>query len=69
MAIGLKAPICALPSNHVRQRLMSRAPWNKLLAGGSLLSEWWLPNSGPVAQSAPEYSGDKHDKISDKKHQ
>ena len=33
---------------------MSRAPWNKLLAGGSKAPEWWLSNSGQVAQNTPE---------------
>ena len=40
----------------MRQRLMSRAPWNKLRAGGSLVPERWLSFSGQVAQSGPEYS-------------
>ena len=40
----------------MRQRLMSRAPWNKLRTGGSLVPERWLSFSGQVAQSGPEYS-------------
>ena len=35
---------------------MSRAPWNKLLADGSQVPEWWLSNSGQVAQPVPDYS-------------
>ena len=35
---------------------MSRAPWNKLLADGSQVSEWWLSYSGQVTQHSPEYS-------------
>ena len=42
----------------MRQRLMSRAPWNKLRTGGSLVPERWLSFSGQVAQSGPEYSID-----------
>ena len=34
---------------------MSRAPWNNI-SGGSPHPEWWLSNSGQVAQTAPEYS-------------
>ena len=34
---------------------MSRAPWNNI-AGGSPHPEWWLSNSGQVAQTASEYS-------------
>ena len=33
----------------------SRAPWNNI-SGGSPHPEWWLSNSGQVAQTAPEYS-------------
>ena len=29
---SLNPLFAALPGNHVRQRLMSRAPWNKMLA-------------------------------------
>ena len=46
----------ALPGYHMRQRLMSRAPWNNLRVGGSLGPERWLSFSGQVAQSGPEYS-------------
>ena len=49
LANGLKRLFAALPGNHERQRLMSRAPWNKLLAdgsrprkGGSLSPDRWL---------------------------
>jgi len=35
---------------------MSRAPWNKLRAAGSIVPERWLSFSGQVAQSGPEYS-------------
>ena len=41
--------------NHMPWRLMSRAPWNNI-SGGSPHPEWWLSNSGQVAQTAPEYS-------------
>lgn len=51
-----KGLLAALPGYHMRQRLMSRAPWNKLRAGGSLISERWLSFPGQVAQSGPEYS-------------
>ncbi len=51
-----KVLLAALPGYHMRQRLMSRAPWNKLRAGGSLVPERWLSFSGQVAQSGPEYS-------------
>ena len=51
-----KGLLAALPGYHMRQRLMSRAPWNKLRAGGALVPERWLSFSGQVAQSGPEYS-------------
>ncbi|MBB5184033.1 hypothetical protein HNQ43_000066 [Faecalicoccus acidiformans] len=35
---------------------MSRAPWNKLLADGSLTPEGWLSIAGQMAQQDPEYS-------------
>jgi hypothetical protein len=50
-ALGLS--VCQ--ENHMPWRLMSRAPWNNI-SGGSPHPEWWLSNSGQVAQTAPEYS-------------
>ena len=51
-----KGLLATLPGYHMRQRLMSRAPWNKLRTGGALVPERWLSFSGQVAQSGPEYS-------------
>ena len=50
-ALGLS--VCQ--ENRMQWRLMSRAPWNNI-SGGSPRPEWWLSDSGQVAQSAPDYS-------------
>lgn len=44
-AIVHKHLFAALPDNHMRQRLMSRAPWNKLLDGGTLFANWYCSSS------------------------
>ncbi len=57
-ALGLS--VCQ--ENHMPWRLMSRAPWNNI-SGGSPHPEWWLSNSGQVAQTAPEYSAEACDQL------
>ena len=51
-----KGLLAAVSRYHMRQRRMSRALWNKLRVGGSLVPKRWLSFSGQVAQNGPEYS-------------